>query len=152
MFSSLAALPDPLLIGDIAEATGRSIHTLRWYERQGLLPGVYRDRGNRRIYRPAHIGWLRFLARLKRTGMTVGEMKVYADLTAQGGKTASSRERLLVQHRAKLDQRIETLMEARDVIDLKIEFYRAWQATGQRPPEPNVPALTDSPADISSDR
>ena len=79
-------------------------------------------------------------------------MKVYAELTAQGGKTASSRERLLVQHRAKLDQQIETLMEARDVIDLKIEFYRAWQATGQRPPEPNVPALTDSPAAISPDR
>lgn len=145
-------MPDTLLIGDIAEATGRSIHTLRWYERQGLLPGVYRDRGNRRIYRLAHVGWLRFLARLKRTGMTVSEMKVYAELTAQGAKTAGSREHLLVQHRAKLDQQIETLMEARDVIDLKIEFYRGWQTTGQRPAEPNVPPLIRSPADVPSDR
>jgi DNA-binding transcriptional MerR regulator len=140
------------LIGDIAEATGRSIHTLRWYERQGLLPGVHRDRGNRRVYRAAHVGWLRFLARLKRTGMSISEMKTYAELTAQGGKTASSRERLLIQHRAKLDQQIEALMEARDVIDLKIEFYREWRTTGQRPAEPNVPPLTDPPASVSPDR
>lgn len=79
-------------------------------------------------------------------------MKTYAELTAQGGKTASSRERLLIQHRAKLDQQIEALMEARDVIDLKIEFYREWRTTGQRPAEPNVPPLTDPPASVSPDR
>jgi DNA-binding transcriptional MerR regulator len=138
-------LPDTLLIGELAEATGRSIHTLRWYEREGLLPGVHRDRGNRRVYLRAHISWLRFLARLKRTGMTIREMKAYAELTAQGGKTASLRERLLVEHREKLDQQIATLMEARGVIDMKIEFYREWRTTGQRPAEPNVPPLADPP-------
>src|SRR5690606_2386253 len=108
MRSSPVPSPDILLIGDLAQATGRSIHTLRWYEREGLLPGVRRDEGNRRIYRRAHIGWLRFLGRLKRTGMSVSQMKIYAGLTAQGGKTAGKREAMLCRHREMLDRQIAT--------------------------------------------
>ncbi|MGH6787277.1 MAG: MerR family transcriptional regulator [Novosphingobium sp.] len=126
-------------IGDIAKSTGRSVHALRWYEREGLIPGVSRDGGKRRVYRKAHIGWLRFLGRLNRTGMTVQEMKTYAALTAKGGSTAAERKAMLVRHRERLDAEIATLGEARQILDLKIAFYSEWARTGCRPPEPEIP-------------
>lgn len=51
-------MPQDLHIGDIAGRTGRSVHTIRWYERQGLIPGVSRDAGGRRVYSDYHVGWL----------------------------------------------------------------------------------------------
>ena len=52
-------------IGRLARETGRSVHTIRWYEKQGLMPGVTRDAGGRRVYMTQHIGWLLFLDRLR---------------------------------------------------------------------------------------
>ncbi len=52
-------------IGRLARETGRSVHTIRWYEKQGLMPGVTRDPGGRRVYITQHIGWLLFLDRLR---------------------------------------------------------------------------------------
>jgi DNA-binding transcriptional MerR regulator len=48
----------PLRIGELSSRTGRSIHTIRWYETQGLVPGVARDAANRRVYSEQHVGWL----------------------------------------------------------------------------------------------
>ena len=46
-----------LRIGELAARTGRSVHTIRWYERQGLIPGIVRDNGGRRVYHERHVGW-----------------------------------------------------------------------------------------------
>lgn len=132
---------DRLSIGDVARATGRSVHALRWYEKEGLVPGVSRDNGSRRVYRRAHVGWLHFLARLKRTGMSVSEMKRYAALTAAGGATAGEREAMLARHRERLDDELAQLAEARLILDAKIAFYAEWRRTGRRPPEPDIPAM-----------
>jgi DNA-binding transcriptional MerR regulator len=70
-------------IGRLARETGRSVHTIRWYEKQGLMPGVTRDPGGRRVYVTQHIGWLLFLDRLRYAGMTVREMRRYASLAAR---------------------------------------------------------------------
>ncbi|MGA2730769.1 MAG: MerR family DNA-binding transcriptional regulator [Terracidiphilus sp.] len=44
--------------GELATRTGRSVHTIRWYETQGLMPGVLRDSGNRRVYSELHLSWI----------------------------------------------------------------------------------------------
>jgi DNA-binding transcriptional MerR regulator len=58
-------MPHSLHIGEVATRTGRSVHAIRWYEAQGLVPGVERDGGGRRVYTEHHVGWLEFMDRLR---------------------------------------------------------------------------------------
>jgi DNA-binding transcriptional MerR regulator len=122
-----------MLIGELSRASGRSVHALRWYERQGLIPHVGRDRGGRRIYSNGHVNWLRFLERLRLSGMSVKEMRVYAELATAGRNTLKERQNLLRAHRDKVTEHITNLTAALDLIDQKVDFYEQWQATGKRP-------------------
>ena len=88
-----------LHIGELARQTGRSIHTIRWYESQGLIPGVTRDRGRRRVYTEYHIGWLDLMERLRFTGMSVRQMREYTALAKQGAVTLPQR-RAALRHAA----------------------------------------------------
>jgi len=126
-------MPGVIHIGDLARATGRTVHTIRWYERQGLMPGVVRNTSGRRTYHPDHIEWLRFLDRLRFTGMTIKEMRTYADLVASGHRSLGERQKLLQRHRAAINARIGELTSALDLIDEKIAFYGEWEIKRKRP-------------------
>lgn len=133
----MPARPPPpanhLLIGHLAQRTGRSVHTLRWYEQQGLVPGVQRDAGGRRRYSELHVGWLQLMDRLRRTGMSVAEMQHYTALVQQGRATLAEREALLRAHRQKVQHTIDEWTAALALLDDKIDFYTQWIAQGQRP-------------------
>jgi DNA-binding transcriptional MerR regulator len=81
-------MAENFLIGQLAARTGRSVHTIRWYEAQGLIPGVARDGGRRRVYGELHISWLDLMDRLRRTGMSIAEMREYTALVKQGSGTS----------------------------------------------------------------
>jgi DNA-binding transcriptional MerR regulator len=130
-------------IGELAARTGRSIHAIRWYEAQGLIPGVMRDRGGRRVYSDLHFSWLDLMDRLRRTGMSIAQMRQYTALVKQGNKTLRQRQRLLSQHRARVEQTIAEWNRALKLIDSKIDFYGEWLTTGKRP---KLPAVERSPA------
>jgi DNA-binding transcriptional MerR regulator len=123
-----------LHIGQLAARTGRTAHTIRWYEAQGLIPGVRRDEGGRRVYRESHVAWLGLMDRLRRTGMTVADMRAYADLVREGDTTLATRQALLRAHRERALAEIAQWTEALDLIDRKIDFYGEWLASGHRPP------------------
>ena len=74
-------MSESFYIGGFARLTGRSVHTIRWYEAQGLIPGVVRDRGGRRVYVRDHVDHLIFLEQLRRTGMTVKETRRFSGLS-----------------------------------------------------------------------
>lgn len=134
------ASPAPSLrIGELSARTGRSIHTIRWYEAQGLIPGVTRDTGGRRLYSPLHLGWLELMDRLRRTGMSVAQMRAYTALVKQGRATLNERHALLCAHRARVEATIADWQEALTMLDGKIDFYGEWIAKGKRP------ALQDDP-------
>src|SRR5690348_4389865 len=122
-----------LHIGDIAHRTGRSIHTIRWYEAQGLMPGVRRDAGGRRVYAEHHIGWLALMERLRFTGMSIAQMREYTSLVKKGDATLQQRRTLLADHRVRAEETISRWTDALALIDAKIEFYGEWVARGQRP-------------------
>jgi DNA-binding transcriptional MerR regulator len=122
-------------IGGLAAETGRSVHTIRWYERQGLLPGVTRDAGRRRVYMPEHVQWLTLMDRLRQTGMSIAEMRRYTALVMQGRRSLQQRQAMLTQHRARVTDTIAQWKQALRLIDHKIDFYGAWLATGVRPRE-----------------
>ncbi|VIO68073.1 putative HTH-type transcriptional regulator [Bradyrhizobium ivorense] len=127
------AVPGALYIGDIARRTGRSVHTIRWYEAQGLMPGVTRDRGRRRVYSDYHIGWLELMERLRLTGMSIRQLREYTALVKQGSTTLRKRRALLAEHQRRVKAMIAKWTEALALVDAKIEFYDEWVAGGTRP-------------------
>lgn len=132
-------MPRNLHIGELAARTGRSVHTIRWYERQGLIPGVMRDVGGRRVYHERHVGWLETIERLRFTGMSVAQMREYTALVKQGRGTLKQQRELLFRHRARVRATIAEWEAALKLLDRKIDFYGEWLTTGQRPrmkPEP----------------
>src|SRR5258708_21897322 len=86
-------------IGDIAQRTGLTAHTIRYYERIGLLPFAPRDSTGQRVYDASVLTWIEFLGRLKTTGMSIQEMLRYAQLRAQGEATEAERTELLAEQR-----------------------------------------------------
>ncbi|KPU93837.1 MerR family transcriptional regulator [Variovorax paradoxus] len=124
----------PFLIGELAQRTGRSVHAIRWYESQGLVPGVVRDAGGRRLYGEPHIGWLDLMDRLRRTGMSIAEMREYTALALRGRATLAERRALLAAHRERVNRTIAEWKRALSLVDRKIDFYDAWIESGQRPP------------------
>jgi DNA-binding transcriptional MerR regulator len=122
-----------LHIGEVARRTGRSIYTIRWYESQGLIPGVVRDKGGRRIYSDYHVGWLDLMARLRYTGMSIAQMREYTVLAQHGGATLKRRRDLLAQHQARVQSTISRWTEALGLIGAKVEFYDEWVCSGERP-------------------
>ncbi len=120
-------------IGELATRTGRSIHALRWYEAQGLVPGVTRDSGNRRVYSELHLSWIDLIHRLRRTGMSIAQIREYAALVKQGSRSLRRRREILATHRSRVEAKISEWAKALELIDHKIDFYGQWLATGRRP-------------------
>ncbi len=111
---------EPLLsIAELREKAGVSARTLRYYEELGLLPGVRRRAGGRRVYGPDEIERLSFIQRLKKLGLSLAEVKELNAVYAIGGSTRNMLGRLdelLDGHRAELDARIEELGSLREEI------------------------------------
>jgi DNA-binding transcriptional MerR regulator len=111
-------------IGELARRTGLSVHTLRYYERIGLLPAPPRGEStHQRDYDAAVLPWIDFLQRLKTTGMPIRERLRYAALRADGAETAPARRLLLVRHRDEVRVRVAELQAALAVLDAKIAGY-----------------------------
>ena len=87
-------------IGDLAKRTGLSAHTIRYYERIGLLPRAPRGPSSQRKYDASILPWIEFLGRLKTTGMPIRDIVRYAALRAEGSATEGARRELLAHHRA----------------------------------------------------
>lgn len=112
-----------LTIGQVADATGLSTHTLRYYEQAGLLHAVSRTSAGHRLYSPADLDWLQFVMRLKATGMPISGMQAFAQLRAQGAATIEERRELLAAHRDAVLARITELQTNLSAIVDKINWY-----------------------------
>jgi len=85
-------------IAEFAKRCGLNAHTLRYYERIGLLGQVTRQANGHRSFGPRDVEWVEFLHRLRSTGMGIAEMLRYAELRAQGDATLAERKAMLEQH------------------------------------------------------
>jgi len=116
-----------LTISEVREATGLSARTLRYYEEVGLLPGVRRRAGGRRVYDADELERLRFIQRLKALGLSLAEVKELNAVYAIAGSTQAMLERLdalLGRHLVELDARIAELLGLRDEIGTYRERVR----------------------------
>ena len=110
--------------GQVAEQTGFSLDTLRYYERIGLLDGIERNAGGQRVFTEDDIAWLRILRCLRETGMPIARMVRYAELARGGDQTIGERLEVLEEHDEDINQKIELLREEQNHIRAKIAYYR----------------------------
>jgi DNA-binding transcriptional MerR regulator len=116
-----------LSIAQAAQQTGLSEHTLRYYERIGLLQPIDRAANGHRRYAPDHLRLIEFLVKLRATGMPLEQMKAYAALIREGDSGEPERLRMLLEHRQRVLADIQALQDNLAVIEWKIERYREAQ-------------------------
>ena len=109
-------------ISELAERTGLSAHTIRYYERIGLLPYATRTQARHRDYDASILAWIDLLGRLKTTGMRLRDMQAYARMRSDPA-TVPERRALLARHRAAVSARIAELKACLAVLDDKIAAY-----------------------------
>jgi len=112
-----------LTIQEAAEATGLTPHTLRYYERIGLIHPINREENTRRCYTANDVGWIEFLLKLRATGMSIKDMQRYAQLQRQGDDTLPERVEMLMSLRDKVEAHIDEMNEHLKLIHHKIDYY-----------------------------
>ena len=113
-----------LSIAEAAQASGLSAHTLRYYERTGLLEPVTRNGSGHRRYREADLERISFLAKLRATGMPIREVRRYAELMKAGEATNEERLALLEAHRDAVLAGLEATARNLELVEWKIGVYK----------------------------
>ena len=112
-----------MTIGEFSNITEINAYTLRYYEKKELLY-VNRDAIGRRDYREEDVEWVKFIKRLKDTGMLLRDIKHYSALRYQGDDTMRKRMELLIRHRETVLEEQKRWAEYLNNLDEKIEIYR----------------------------
>lgn len=128
-----AILDIPLTVQEAAEHTGLSAHTLRYYERAGLIDRVDRDdsSGHRR-YGKEDLARIEFLCKMRATGMPICQLQRYVRLLQTGEPTMEERRQILERQRQKVCAEITELSECLALIDYKIDNYLRLEAERER--------------------
>ncbi len=124
---------DRYTISEVVAFTGLTAHTLRWYERIGLMPHVDRSHTGQRRFTNRDLDWLAFVGKLRLTGMPVADMVRYAELLREGEHTFEERQELLEATRRDVITRIAELQDTLAVLDHKIDFYASARRAPERP-------------------
>ncbi|MCM6775051.1 MerR family transcriptional regulator [Nocardia sp. CDC159] len=119
-------------IGEVAEKSGLSRDTLRWYERIGLMNYVGRDASGKRRFSDRDLNWLDLIGHLRCTGMSVADMLHYAELVRAGEATTPQRLEMFRKTRAEVLERIAELQRTLGALDRKIALYEARSAALQQ--------------------
>lgn len=118
-----------LTISEAAKQTRLTTHTLRYYERIGLLEPVGRVQGDRRRYTAADLARVEFFNRLRTTGMPIRKMQEFAALARQGDATLTARREALEDHEREVKAHIAELQCHLAAIARKVTHYRAQEVT-----------------------
>jgi DNA-binding transcriptional MerR regulator len=118
-------MADTMSVAEVAERSGFSIDTLRYYERIGLLDRIGRSASGHRRFEAEHLEWLSILRCLRDTGMPIAEMRAYAESVRAGDDTLAERLSLLVAHERRVEQHITELRDQQQHLRAKIAWYRA---------------------------
>jgi DNA-binding transcriptional MerR regulator len=132
-----------LSIGQVAQRTGLSVHTLRLYERAGLLAGeVQRDGSRRRVYSAWDVEWLANCVKFRASGMPLATISRLAQLVREGSGNEAERLDLLREHRRHITEQLARLRDCLELIDAKVANYERHLAAGalgdpwQQQPQP----------------
>jgi DNA-binding transcriptional MerR regulator len=112
-----------LTIQEMSQFTGLSAHTLRYYEKIGLIVSVFRDENGYRLYSKEDIQWVEFLNCLRAIGMPIQQMQKYAALRREGDKTITQRRKMLEDYHNQVQQQILKMKQNLIAVQEKINKY-----------------------------
>jgi DNA-binding transcriptional MerR regulator len=113
-----------MTVAEAAREAGVTAHTLRYYERAGLLPSVGRNGSGHRRYTDEDIEWIVMVTRLRATGMPIRAIREYAELVRAGDGNESERLALLEEHRERVVAQLDEVRRNLELVDYKIALYR----------------------------
>ena len=113
-----------LSISQAARRTLLSEHTLRYYDREGLMPLLKRNASKIRDFSENDIAWLELICCLKTSGMSLEEIKNFMNLCLKGPDTCEARREMLQQHKKNVLNQMEKLQLSLETVDYKIEHYK----------------------------
>ncbi|PFA67121.1 MerR family transcriptional regulator [Bacillus sp. AFS015802] len=116
-------------ISEASAALGVTPHTLRYYEKEGIITPERSESGVR-IYTDSHIKWLKFVMKLRETQMPISSIKRYTELVLEGTHTTRERLSLLEVHQINIQEQIHTLLSTNDMLNDKIGSYKKRLADG----------------------
>ena len=110
-------------IAEVSEKYGLSVDTLRYYERVGLIPPVYRNSSGIRDYNELDLRRVDFIKCMRSAGLPIEVLIDYVALVQKGDKTIDARKEILIEQRELLVARMQEMQKTLDILDHKIEVY-----------------------------
>lgn len=124
-------------IKEASERLGLAAHTIRYYEKEGLLPFIQRDQHRNRIFEQRDLDWINLMTCFRMTGMTVTALKQIVDLALQGESTIPQRKAILEAHKLELTRRQVELDRAFDAVNQKLSTYELLEKESMKSDYPN---------------
>ena len=117
-------------VGEMAKMLDVPASTLRYYDKEGLLPFVERSPGGIRMFQESDYGWLKIISCLKKAGMSLKDIREYINLALQGDETIEQRLELFYKQREILQAQMAELQETLDTLDYKCWYYETAKEAG----------------------
>lgn len=132
-------------VGEMAKLLGVAPSTLRYYDKEGLLPFVERSSGGIQMFQESDFEWLRIIGCMKKAGMSIKEIRQYIELALQGNDTIELRLQMFQHQKAVLQEQLKELQHTIEMVNYKCWYYETAKAAGttdvpQNMPETDVPA------------
>lgn len=117
-------------IGEMAKKLGTSASTLRYYDKEGLLPFLEHPKGSIRVFTDKDYEWLHIVECLKKTGMQLKDIRAFIHMAMQGDETINDRLQLFIKQREIVQKQIDQLQQTMDVINFKCWYYETAKEAG----------------------
>lgn len=112
-------------ITKVAEICDLSTHTLRFYDKEGLLPFISRNENGNRQFSEGDLEFVKLICCLKNSGMPIKDIRYYMNLITEGETTLNTRNDIMKSHRQEILRQINELKKSLNIIDLKIAYYHS---------------------------
>jgi DNA-binding transcriptional MerR regulator len=110
-------------IKEFSQIVSLSPFTLRYYEKEGLMPPSKRLNNSHRVYADSDIRWITLISCLRSTGMSISDLKHYVDLVIRGDETVQERKQIILKQKKKIEEQLKELKKHLNLINKKINLY-----------------------------
>lgn len=111
-------------IKQISEKTKLTEHTIRYYDREGLIPLITRTKSGIRQFSEDDLEWINLICCLRNSGMPLQEIKEFMQLCLKGKDSLEERRELLIRHRTRIQEKMANLDNSLNIVNYKIEHYK----------------------------
>ena len=138
-------------VGEMAKLLGVTASTLRYYDKEGLLPFVERSSGGIRMFQESDIEWLQIIGCMKKAGMSIKDIRQYIEMALEGDDTIDLRLAMFRHQQEILKRQVEELRHTMEIVDYKCWYYETAKKAGTTKIPQNM-ALSDVPEKFRSIR